>query len=647
MSPYLVIFLSENWADLVKQPVPAIWKDLTPEQKCDAIEAYAERVTRRFKDAGVDLSLFEIGNEIDFGLCGIFEEEWPKRVSREYMTQQIWSKMTPNLLAAQRGVKKVVPEARFVIHLARWNELADCIAQWQCFLNAGVQIDYAGLSYFPSSVAKREQTPIAFLKEQAKAIRAAIHRPVLICETAFPCEAHFDGQFADWNKPVTGHTLDAAGQRRWIAELLAMARADPNFAGVFYWSPEWFGPGMWRAFALFDEQGRARPALTSFEASPATQPTTKPNDVRVYLGNLHAHTALSDGTGTPEEAYAFARDVAKLDFLAITEHNHLLGGDTATIEARRQLYAKLPAAAKQFDEPGRFVTLYGQEFSSMSKGNHVNVFDVEEVIDVPNGDFAGLLRWMDAHPDSSGRRAVLQWNHPALGPPGKGIPANEYGRDDFTDDAGWLSHMDAATSLIEVLNGEADPSDTTRRAPQVMEKHYLAYLQRGFHLAPTGDQDNHKKQWGMTTDVRTGVWATELSRETLLDALRARHTYATEDKNLRLIARLNGHLMGDVIEADTPPDRLALSLDLQDDDEPEASYTIEVLQGAIGGKPAQVVDTIRLASTKAKLELDLAHARLIRDGDFVLLRITQHGDGPADRTWTAPVWLKLRTPVAP
>ena len=44
--------------------------------------------------------------------------------------------------------------------------------------------------------------------------------------------------------------------------------------------------------------------------------------VSVFFGNLHSHTALSDGSGTPAEAYEHARDTAGLDFLAITEHNH-------------------------------------------------------------------------------------------------------------------------------------------------------------------------------------------------------------------------------------------------------------------------------------------------------------------------------------
>lgn len=44
----------------------------------------------------------------------------------------------------------------------------------------------------------------------------------------------------------------------------------------------------------------------------------------VYHGNLHAHTSYSDGSGTPDEAFAMAR-ASGLDFTAITEHNHRAG----------------------------------------------------------------------------------------------------------------------------------------------------------------------------------------------------------------------------------------------------------------------------------------------------------------------------------
>jgi hypothetical protein len=116
-------------------------------------------------------------------------------------------------------------------------------------------------------------------------------------------------------------------------------------------------------------------------------------DVVVFFGNLHSHTGLSDGSGTPAEAYEHARDTAGLDFLAITEHNHADAGDIA---GNHPLYTgpgnlSLIPTANRFTEEGEFIALYGQEYSSISAGNQLNVLDAPHVIDVPNGQFRMLL----------------------------------------------------------------------------------------------------------------------------------------------------------------------------------------------------------------------------------------------------------------
>ena len=213
---------------------------------------------------GVDIDTFEIGNEIDFGICGEFEEEWPRRVSLEFMRTQVWPRMVPILKAAEAGVLKAQPKAKFILHLSQWNNVDYCIPFWQAMLAAEVQLDYPGLSYFPSSAKEPVQRPFNFLRAQAGKIVEALHKPVLICETGYPAAANFGGQFAEWNLPAEGYPLSDDGQAKWIADLAAVIRHDPEFAGVFYWSPEWYNGGLWDAFALFDSHGVARPGVRSF-----------------------------------------------------------------------------------------------------------------------------------------------------------------------------------------------------------------------------------------------------------------------------------------------------------------------------------------------------------------------------------------------
>lgn len=661
LKPYLVIFLSDQWSDFVKQPRPAIWKDLDEAALLAAVETYAERVTRHFAEAGLAVDVFAIGNEIDFGICGVFEEAWPKRMSLDYMKGRIWPRMAPIIAAAQNGVRKVRPEAKFILHLTQWENAGYCLAFWRAMRERGVTVDLAGLSYFPTAAATKEHRTLDFLSGQVARIATEMKTPVMICETGFPTQAAFGGQFADWNKPVPGYALDESAQRAWIADLLRMLQTGGHVAGAYYWSPEWAGSEIWGAFALFDPAGKARPGLKGFAdarlpkpaGAIAVPPKAAPKPLKsswggvpVYFGNLHSHTSLSDGQGTPADAFTQARDVGGMDFLAVTEHNHLMGGDKASPEKREALYAgpadtALVPTARRLTEDGKFIAFYGQEFSSMSKGNHVNIFDVDAVIHVPNGEFAQLLSWLDTHRDTTGAVPVVQFNHPALGSPFPPFPQlrnKDYGRDDFGDEAGWIKRMGEVTFLIEVLNGEPPEGSADRRAPQVMENYYQRFLQLGFRLAPTGNQDNHKPNWGTATDVRTGIMAAKLTKADLLAAIRARHVYATEDKNLRLAIRVGDHDCGDVISGAGPLRDLPVAVRIEDLDEPDATYTVEAFVGKIGGPLATAAKSFTVTGNTQGAPI-VGNLDLEEPGRFVFFRITQKSVQGEDRAWTAPVWL--------
>lgn len=271
LKPYVVLFLSDDWADYVKQPVPEAWKGMEFPEKLKAVEAYAEKVARFFEDRGTGVDLFEIGNEIDYGICGEFEEDWAKRASLPYMKERIWPRMAQIIAAAQKGIRKVRPRAQFALHLAQWNQADYCIAFWKNMAEQGVTVDYPGLSYFPSS-AKTGENSMDDLMKQVRKIHEALGKQVLICEYAYPSQAQFGGQFAEWNHPVKGYELDGAGQEKWLKDFMRLLRKQDLIAGAWYWSPEWHSSDMWRAFSLFQEDGSAKPALKSFAKPEAGLP---------------------------------------------------------------------------------------------------------------------------------------------------------------------------------------------------------------------------------------------------------------------------------------------------------------------------------------------------------------------------------------
>lgn len=387
--------------------------------------------------------------------------------------------------------------------------------------------------------------------------------------------------------------------------------------------------------------------------------------LHVYFGNLHSHTGYSDGSGLPPEAFDRARNVAKCDFFAITEHNHDIQITPKDGQPKSQIIGRtaenyrggthsLVKAADDATVNGKFVAIYGQEVSTNANGNHVNVFDVPNVVrvdDVPIGDFAKLATWLARaeNLDSSGRIAILQFNHPTAAqrpspddPESEGV---EYGMDDFGSQSKWVETMGGLACTIEILNGPALKDQDLAEPPTRFESDFKWYLARGFRLAPTADQDNHHRTWGTMSTARTAIIADELTRPKLLQAIRDRHVYATSDKNLRIIARVNGRLCGDVLPAPTADAELQITLDIHDDDEPNAAYKIEVFDG-VAGSGISATRREQVAAT-GNGTVPIADIHVSQPCEYVYFRVIQQNDeDSSDTAWTAPVWFGHPLPSA-
>ena len=377
--------------------------------------------------------------------------------------------------------------------------------------------------------------------------------------------------------------------------------------------------------------------------------------LKVYFGNLHSHTSYSDGSGKPTDAYKYAR--TRVDFLAITEHNHkgaeksLPNGhprkDGIMIAKDHSLYngsasSSLISAAKKYNKDGEFVALYGQEFSTIEKsGNHVNVYEIWDVIDetvVTNGGFGQLVTWLETHRDSENKPAIIQFNHPSEDIRERKI---EYGLDDFPNATEWIKALSKHACLIEAWNG---PGTTTSGdfKPDVFTNDYIYYLNLGFKLAPTANQDNHYKDWGDRTVARTGVIATSKTKANILDALRKRHVYATLDPTLNLFFWVNDRLCGDVINTlPAAGSELKIEFVINDTDE-DADYEIEVYSDKPGGAVAKMVEKISTSgNTPTPTPQKIQDVPFTGAGQYLFFVVRQlDGDGKADMAITAPVWFE-------
>jgi hypothetical protein len=398
------------------------------------------------------------------------------------------------------------------------------------------------------------------------------------------------------------------------------------------------------------------PRSQTTNTASTEQPTQNPSlgELKVYFGNLHAHTTYSDGSGTPNEAYQYAKNQGALDFLAITDHNHSRADintesspgneqpervpDGLMIGTDSSLYTKTIQDAIKNTKDDEFIAFYGQEFSTISSGNHLNVYSADSVIsdkEVPNGRFDILYgSWLPRHEEVP----FIQFNHPWSGR-SSSLANYQYGLDDYDNSYEKLRAAIANyPTLIEVIGGPAF-SVETGQAKLHSEDAYRLYLTRGFHLAPTAGQDNHFRTWGTATDARTAVLAKRLTGPDMVEAVKSLRCYATTDKNLKVWFTVNGAIMGREIEV------RGLEVEIQyivdDGDEPYANYEATIVSGSPETPDSAIETTLRTQKGKHQAR---ERFNLTSNTAFIYLKIKQtSGDASEDVVLTSPVWVKIKT----
>lgn len=330
-------------------------------------------------------------------------------------------------------------------------------------------------------------------------------------------------------------------------------------------------------------------------------------DWNVYFGQLHAHTNLSDGTGSVEEAFDYASKVENLDFFAVTDHSDSFdNADAGAIDTDGAGISTGWAAGKQAAASVTnkdFVGLFGFEMTwpEDKQLGHISTFntpgwqtrDQEDFENVPTA----LEHYYKALTTVPG--SVSQFNHPD-------IIHGDFERFDH-----YSPEYDEAISLLEIA-GEDGAVDC--------EYYHLA-LDKGWHVAPTNNQNNHKGQWGDASEARTVVLAKSLTEEALYAAMKDRRVYATQDSDLTVYYTLNGAVMGSILPKSEEAEITVFLSDPTD----EAIGNVEVVADG------RTVLTEQVGTPAQMLELSVSGGY-----SYYYLRVTQP-DG--DVAVTAPVWM--------
>ena len=349
-------------------------------------------------------------------------------------------------------------------------------------------------------------------------------------------------------------------------------------------------------------------------------------DYGLYFGQLHAHTNLSDGTGTVEQAFEHAANVENLDFLALTDHSNSFEGQSGlpgagTTHLGDENAEEVNASWREGREGARaitaqegdFVGIYGFEMTwSGGAPGHINTFNSEgfenrNAEPYRKGDNYEVLEayynTLNENPET-----ISQFNH----------PGDTFG--DFMDFALYDPVIDNQMTLIEVGNGEG-AIGSSGYFPSY--SYYTRALDKGWHVAPTNNQDNHKGNWGDSNTARSVVLSEGLSEDAIYDAMKNYRVYATEDNDLSILYSLNGNAMGSILDEQ---DEINIRAEISDPTDITGETKVEVIVN--GG---QTLAEKTFTGGSATVEFN----NLSTGYGYYYLRITQ-----ADKqiAVTAPVW---------
>jgi len=355
---------------------------------------------------------------------------------------------------------------------------------------------------------------------------------------------------------------------------------------------------------------------------------------QLYFGQLHSHTQYSDGAGSLDAALDYVKNLpesANVQFVAFTDHSNYFD-TTGAANPEGALYdMSLASASSQetwnsyrssvaaFNEAnaGSLVALAGFEMTWSGGPGHINTFNTPGIVSRNNStlnnktDYAGMRAYYALLSQQEGADSLSQFNH----------PGNTFGT--FGDFAFWDPVIDSRMYMVEAGNGEGQIG---AGGYYPSYEYYTMALDKGWHLAPTNNQDNHKGRWGNANDARDVILTDDFSEQGIYDALRAMRMYATEDKNLEIGYTVNGMLLGSSLTE--VPEKLNIHVTVNDPDANDTISKVEVIVNS--GKTAYTWDDPAVLATG-----DLS-VTLDPDYSYYYIRVTQ-GDG--DLAVTAPVWV--------
>ncbi len=338
------------------------------------------------------------------------------------------------------------------------------------------------------------------------------------------------------------------------------------------------------------------------EPPPEADPAGEAGWLTVY-GDVHQHSAHSDGLGTADEPYERARWAYGDDFCVLSDHESFLGKRTGPGEWRRLQRA----AERHHDGPEGLLTLFAYEWTGRAFPGPGH-----KVVYLPRPGLPVVSR--DEVPEG---RALLE-RVAALG--GFAVPHH----------VGWTgadaeAHDERLQPVWELCSCHGcyeSAEHPLGQRGELRDQLVLPMLRRGLRFGFVAGSDGHGLLWhhgvARKRDAHrtglTGVLVRERSRQALFDAIRRRRCFATSGAKMRLWAAVGSAPMGSTLQG---AGRVVLRAHVV------GTAPVARLE-AVG--PSGVVASVTPAGREAKLQAQVT-------GPWVYVRAVQ-ADG--EHAWASP-----------
>ncbi len=215
---------SDFWADPAKQFAPKAWAHVTTGDKVTMLHDFTLESLNTIKEAGADIAMVQIGNEINGGLAGTNDTE----------------KMMDLLKSGSAAVREFDKDVKIAVHYTNIDDHKNTLKKADTLRDYGVDYDIFGVSYYPFWHGAMDD-----MTELLKTISAEYGKETCILETSYAYTLEDGDSFGNSvseSDLMEGYAATVQSQATAVRDVCAAAN-EGGALGVFYWEGAWVPVG--------------------------------------------------------------------------------------------------------------------------------------------------------------------------------------------------------------------------------------------------------------------------------------------------------------------------------------------------------------------------------------------------------------------